>query len=192
MSQISFLPLSWSQFHQDIFKLAKVVKDSGPKLDRIVCIDRGGAVVARFLSDFLDLKISSFVMVAYKEVGKLSHPQIVEELKVNINGERILLVDEIIDSGSSFELALEYLEKFKPLSITTLAPYIKPISRFKPDFWQLSTDKWVVFPYEVRETIKDVTKILKEQGKSVEEIRQQLVDFGFDEEQLSYFINIYD
>jgi uncharacterized protein len=187
MSTISFLPLSWSQFHQDVFELAKKVEESGQKFDRIVCIDRGGAIVARFLSDFLGLKISSFVMVAYKEVGKLSEPKIVEELKTDIKDERILLVDEIIDSGSSFELAIEYLQKLQPKEIATLAPYIKPIARIKPDYWQVKTDKWVVFPYEVKETIGDVSKILKEQGKSEQEIVKQLQAFGFNEEQLSYF-----
>lgn len=186
---IKFSPLTWQQFHQDVFKLAKKVGESGQKFDRIVCIDRGGAVVARFLSDFLGLKISSFVMVAYKEVGKLSHPKIVEELKTEIKGENILLVDEIIDSGSSFEVAVEYLQNLGPNKIVTLAPYIKPISRFKPDFWQVKTDKWVVFPYEVRETIKDVTRILSKQGKSKEEIKMQIEEFGFNEEQVSYFFS---
>ncbi|MBT3250079.1 MAG: phosphoribosyltransferase [Candidatus Pacebacteria bacterium] len=187
MSQISFLSLTWSQFHQDVFELAKKVEASGQKFDRIVCIDRGGAIVARFLSDFLGLKISSFVMVAYKEIGKLSQPKILEELKTSIKDEKILLVDEIIDSGSSFEAALEYLRKFQPQEIVTLAPYIKPISRFKPDFWQVETDQWVIFPYEVRETISDVSRILKKQGKIDEEIEKQISEFGFNDEQVSYF-----
>ncbi len=187
MSQISFSPLTWQQFHQDVFELAKKVGESGQKFDRIVCIDRGGAIVARFLSDFLNLKISGFVMVAYKEVGKLSQPKIMEELKVDIKGEKVLLVDEIIDSGSSFEIALDYLQKFQPQEIITLAPYIKPISRFKPDFWQVKTDEWVVFPYEVRETIKDVSKILRERGKSEAEIARQWEELGFKQDWVRYF-----
>ena len=187
MSQISFKSLTWQQFHQDVFFLAQKVEQSGQKFDRIVCIDRGGAIVARFLSDFLGLKISSLVMVAYKEVGQLSEPKIKEELKADIKGEKILLVDEIIDSGSSFKVALEYLQKLHPQKITTLAPYIKPISKFKPDFWQVETDEWVVFPYEVRETIKDVSKILKKQGKTEEEIEKQILEFGFSDGQVSYF-----
>lgn len=187
MSQISFLSLTWQQFHQDVFDLAKKVEESGQKFDRIICIDRGGAMVARFLSDFLGLKISSFVMVAYKEVGKLSHPKIMEELKADIKDEKVLLVDEIIDSGSSFEVALDYLQKFQPKEIMTLAPYVKPISRFEPDFWQVKTDKWVVFPYEVRETIKDVTKILREQGKSGGEIEKQWQELGFKQDWVEFF-----
>lgn len=187
MSQISFLPLSWSRFHQDVFELAKKVGESEQKFDRIVCIDRGGAVVARFLSDFLGLKISSFVMVAYKEIGKLSQPQIKEELKADIKGEKILLVDEIIDSGSSFEVALEYLTKFKPQEIITLAPYVKPISRFQPDFWQVETDQWVIFPYEVRETIQDVSRILKKEGKSRKDIKKQLLKLDFIEKYIDMY-----
>ena len=187
MSRISFYPLTWKEFHQDVFALAKKVEESQQKFDRIVCIDRGGAVVARFLSDFLNLKISGLVMVAYKEIGKSSQPKIVENLVADIKDEKILLVDEIIDSGSSFEVAIEYLKKLQPREIKTLAPYIKPISRFKPDFWQVETSKWVVFPYEVRETIRDVSKILKEQKKTPMEIKEQILKFGFNDEQLSYF-----
>ena len=184
---IHFLSLTWQKFHRDVFELAKKVEESQQKFDRIVCIDRGGAVVARFLSDFLNLKISGLVMVAYKEIGKSSQPKIVENLVADIKDEKILLVDEIIDSGSSFEVAVEYLKKLQPKEIKTLAPYIKPISRFKPDFWQVETSKWVVFPYEVRETIRDVNKILKEQGKSKSKIEKQWEELGFNLDWVKYF-----
>jgi hypoxanthine phosphoribosyltransferase len=182
MSNISFLPLSWDQFHQDVYDLAQKVQQSKVKFDRLAAISRGGLVTARMLSDFLDLPISTFTMVAYKTIGQLSQPKIVEDISVDIKGETVLLVDEIVDSGSSFEVGVEYLAGFAPEKVMTLAPYIKPIARFKPDFWQMQTDKWVIFPYEVRETIKDVTKLLQKEGKSEAEIHQQLHEFGFKEE----------
>ena len=64
------------------------------------------------------------------------------------------------------------------------------VGQWWPDFWQVSTDKWVVFPYEVKETIRDVSKILQKQGKTSAEIKKQILEFGFSDEQVSYFFKV--
>lgn len=181
MASISFYPLSWQEFHNDVFSLAQQILSKELKFDRLVCIERGGAVVTRFLSDFLKLPTSGFVMVSYKEFNQTSQPKIKEELAADIKGEKILLVDEIVDSGSTFRMALEYLETLKPQKIMTLAPYIKPTTKLKPDFWQVKTDRWVIFPYEVRETIQDLKEMLQKQGWSEEKIKQKLIKLNLKE-----------
>lgn len=187
MSQISFHPLTWQALHVEIFLLAKKIKASQEKFDRLVAINRGGAVTARILSDFLKLPTSGFTMVSYGGINEAEEPKVVEELKVDLAGERILLVDEIADSGRTFEVALEYLTQFKAVEIKTLAPFIKPKTSFKPDFWQVETADWVIFPYEVRETIEDVQAMLRQQGQTESKIEAILDDFGFSVEMLAEF-----
>ncbi len=187
MSEISFLPISWSRLQQDVFTLAKRVEESGQKFDRLVCIERGGTIVSRLLSDFLDLPTSGFVMVSYKEFNQLSQPIIAEKLKADIKGERILLVDEIVDSGTTFRLALKYLKEHQPASIKTFAPYIKPTTKKNPDYWLVKTDQWVVFPYEVRETVDDLKELLQDQNFSDEEIKAKLLELKLPADWVEYF-----
>ena len=187
MPQISFFPLSWKQFQADTFQLAQKVIASGEKFDRIIAISRGGLVTARMLSDFLDLQISVFSLVSYQAIGQPSHPRVVEELSITIKDERILLVDEIADTGKSFIVGVKYLQDFQPKKIMTLALYIKPKTSFKPDYWQVSTQDWVIFPYEVKETIKDVTALLQDQGWTQVQISEKIATFGFADDQLESF-----
>lgn len=187
MSEISFLPISWSRLQQDVLTLAKKVRESGQEFDRLVCIERGGTIISRLLSDFLKLPTSGFVMVSYKEFNQVSQPIIAEELKADIKGERILLVDEIVDSGTTLRLALKYLQESQPAEIKTFAPYIKPSTKTEPDYWLVKTDQWVVFPYEIRETVNDLRELMQEKGLSDEEIISKLVELKLPSAWVEYF-----
>lgn len=187
MSEISFLPISWSRLQQDVLTLAKKVRESGQEFDRLVCIERGGTIISRLLSDFLKLPTSGFVMVSYKEFNQVSQPIIAEELKADIKGERILLVDEIVDSGTTLRLALKYLQESQPAEIKTFAPYIKPSTKTEPDYWLVKTDQWVVFPYEIRETVNDLRELMQEKGLSDEEIISKLVELKLPPAWVEYF-----
>jgi len=185
---MNFLFISWQQFHQDCFKLSQRILKKNLHFDRIVCISRGGLVVARIFSDFLDLPISNFTIVSYTSVNKTGIPKITDELSVNIKNQRILLVDEVVDHGTTLKKAITYLKKHSPKQIITLAPYIKTWSQLKPDFWRVETNKWILFPYEVKETVDDLTKIFKKQGKTKTEINKIILNLGFDQKQISAFI----
>jgi hypothetical protein len=187
-SDINFLFISWPEFHDLCFKLAKKVLGRSEKFDRIVCISRGGLVVARILSDYLDLPISNFTIVSYVTLGETGEPKIVEELGVKIRNERILLVDEIADNGSTLGLAVSYLKKFSPKKLMTLVPIIKPWSKPKPSFWQKMTERWVVFPYEIKETMTELVGIYKRQGLSKKEIRDKVLLLLGDQKQIKYFL----
>lgn len=188
MSEIKFYFITWKDLHKACFKLAKKILDGKLEFDRIVCISRGGLIVARIFSDFLNLPISNFTIVSYVSVGKTSKPKIVEKLTVDIKNEEVLLVDEVVDNGATLKKALSYLKTFSPKKITTLVPYTKSWSSLKPDFWQVKTDKWIIFPYEVKESVNDLIKIFQKQGKKEKEIRKTILKLGFDKNQLEYFL----
>ena len=188
MAELKFLFVSWQDLHDACFKLSRKILEKGIKFDRIVCISRGGLIVARILSDFLDLPISNFTIVSYSAIGKRSCPKIVEELSVDIKDEKILLADEIVDHGTTLKKAVSYLESLSPKKILSLAPYIKPWSNPRPSFWQIKTDKWVVFPYDVREYVSDLIKIFKKQGKTKKDIQKKIVSLWGDSDQIRYFL----
>lgn len=157
MNDDKFLTLSWNDFHDACFDLSKKIKQKKIKFDRILAISRGGLVVARILSDFLNLPISVFTMVAYTGINKCKQAKVVEGLKIEPKGETVLLIDEVADSGGTYKEALSYL-KVAPNKIYTCAPYIKSWTKYKPDFWQVESDKWIIFPYEIKETIDELRK----------------------------------
>lgn len=186
---MKFQYISWKKIQNHCFQFSKQIIKQQIKFDRIICISRGGLVISRILSDFLNLPISNFTIVSYASVGKSGQPKIVEKLAVDIKGESILLVDEITDKGTTLKIANSYLKSLKPKKITTFTPIIKPWSRPLPDYWQIKTDKWVVFSYDVRETIDDLKKIYKKENKPLKDLKTTIKKFGFNSEQAKYFLD---
>lgn len=178
--------ISWNQFHLDCFKLAKKILAKKIKIDRIICISRGGLVVSRILSDFLNLPVSLFTIVGYSGINQGKQPQIVEGLKAKIRGETVLLVDEVADSGRTFILALDYLKAFKPKKIYTFAQYIKEKTVYIPDFWQVKINKWLIFPYEIKETIEQLKSHWKKEKINKSQMIKKLIDLGFKKDYLLF------
>jgi len=186
--QQKFHKISWEKFHHYCFCLAKTIIKAGEDIDQIVVISRGGLVIGRILSDFLSLPISLFTIQAYKEIGKQKKPQIIEKLNAKISGKKILLVDEIVDTGNTLFLALSYLKKFKPQKIKTAALFFKERAKVTPDFFLFKTTAWVIFPYEVKETVNDLCQIWGKQGISRKEIKSRLLKIGLPKKQVEYFL----
>lgn len=184
------MPVSWSRLEEICFQLAQKIIKKKLVFDRIICISRGGLVASRIFSDFLNLPVSNFTIVSYVKVGQPGKPKIVENLSIDIKNEKVLLVDEIVDHGSTLKKAVRYLDGFSPQKVTTLALFVKPWSQPKPDLWQVKTSKWVVFPYEVRETIENLVVVWRKQRHSGEEMKERFDKLGFPQKEVDSFLKI--
>ncbi|MDK2384419.1 MAG: phosphoribosyltransferase, partial [Candidatus Korarchaeota archaeon] len=93
-------------------RLADSVINSGFKPDTIVAILRGGVVIARLLSDFLDVRdIRSIRVVHYEALDIREGAEVVEPLPTRLDGKKVLLVDDVADTGDSLIVAKEHLEE---------------------------------------------------------------------------------
>jgi hypothetical protein len=180
MDTISFHKISWNQFEKDCLDLYKN-KVKGIQIDKIISISRGGTVASRIFSDLLGtLAISHITISSYKDMKKIAIPIVTEEPKTNFKGQTVLIIDEVSDTGATFELAVEHIKKHNPKKIYTLSPYIKPHTTFKPDFWIKNIDAWIIFPYDIRETAEGFVKLLG----SAEHARTKLLELGFEQWEL--------
>lgn len=155
---MKFLYVSWSNFHQNIYKLAEQIKKTENDFDLIVAMARGGLSVAQILSDLLDLPIASFTIKSYKDLKQEKTPIVTFKLGNKLHGKKILLVDDVSDSGKTFIRGVEYLKELGAQNIKTASVIIKPVTKYVPDYYQKSASGWVIFPYEMKETIAILTK----------------------------------
>lgn len=169
--------VNWDEFHQMGFELSRKIKQLRPETCTIVSVARGGHALARLLSDFLKLPIFSVSIQSYQDLQQ-HELHITQELNVDLKGKNILLVDEIIDSGKTLARALEYLEDFDTLSVTSVSIHVKPEAIMKSDFYCDETTKWVVYPYEVRETIEALQPIWRSTGAGDDDLREALLKGG--------------
>jgi len=132
------------------------------------------------LSDLLENpNIATIKVEYYEDIYKTrSKPEITQPLTVDISGKRILLVDDIADSGHSLKLVKEHLFERGAADVKICTLYRKPWSIVAPDFNARTTDAWVCFPHEIFETMRKVYSKSKKQGKTKKEIEQKLLRMG--------------
>jgi hypoxanthine phosphoribosyltransferase len=180
---------SWESLGKDIFTVAQQILATNQKFDRIIALAKGGLTFSRSLVDYLEVEdISSIKIEFYTGIGTTAKtPVITQSLPVSIKGERILLFDDIVDKGETMKMATHYINYHGATSITTAALIKKPWAEFQVDFAARSSEAWVIFPNEVRETITTLLSIWQKAGDSPEVIRRQLLEIGFSEPEVALF-----
>ena len=188
---IPYVAPSWDQMGVICFELAQQIIKSGKKYDRVVALAKGGWTWARALVDYLDIdQIASVQIKFYNDVYKTENkPVILQSLSVSIENENILLFDDVVDSGTTFEVAKEYLKKCGAKSVDTAALFYKPHAQAKPDFYLYETKAWVIFPHEIREIVKQAGKKWLESGLSKEKVLARFKALDLPMEQIEYFLN---
>ena len=108
---MKLLKLKWDEIDAMCSELAAAIEKSGYKPDVIVGIARGGWVPARLLSDKLgNESVASMRVEFYTAPGVTNRvPKITQPVSVDVKGKRVLLVDDVSDTGHSLELAFKSL-----------------------------------------------------------------------------------
>ncbi|KKQ34296.1 MAG: Purine phosphoribosyltransferase [Microgenomates group bacterium GW2011_GWA2_37_6] len=186
---VSYVSPAWDQMGEYTFRLARQILDSEEKFDRVVALAKGGWTWARTLVDYLGIdEISSVRFKSYQGVNEAVEPQIIQPLTDRINGENILLFDEVIDSGETIKRASEYLRIMGAKSIRIAALCYKPYSCVVPDYFAFETSAWVVFPHEIREFIEASYHKWQLNRISIKEIRKRFDKLGLPEDQVEFFL----
>lgn len=172
---MKYKKISWLKFYRDCLLLSQEIKKDKIQFDKIIAIARGGLIVARILSDALSLPISNIVISSYQDLKQLKEPKIIEESTANFNGQTLLIIDEVSDTGKTFHQALSYFKNKKVKKIYTASTYIKPKTQFIPNFWVKKIDAWIIFPYDLFETHKAFLK----QTDSEKKAKTMLKKVGF-------------
>lgn len=142
-----------------LLSLARKIVKSGFVPDVIVGVSRGGWVPARVLCDLLSAPVLANVGVEfYAGVGvRKGQPRLTQPLSAAVSSKRVLVVDEVADTGESLKLVKEHVIKEGAGEVRTVTIYTKPWSVVEPDYYGKKTSCWVVFPWETKETILSVT-----------------------------------
>lgn len=156
---------TWSQIYDYLLSLAQKIQSVAYKPDVLVAVCRGGLIPARIMVDLLEVRQFASIQVEfYIGLGETKEqPTLKQALALPVAGKRVLLVDDIADSGKSLQYAINYLCEKGVAEIKTATIYYKAKSIIKPDFYEKETDCWVVFPWEAKETLRKI--VCKQAGK---------------------------
>jgi hypoxanthine phosphoribosyltransferase len=155
-SHVSFEVPTWNQIYDMLFAQAQKIQSANYTPDLAVAIIRGGLIPARVLCDLLDIStIATLQVQFYVDIAQTGlEPILKQPLSAPVKGQRVLLVDDIADTGQSLRLAQKHLQTQGALEIKTAALYTKPKSIICPDFSEKQTSRWIVFPWDTKETLQ--------------------------------------
>ena len=147
---LEYLFITWGDLERLVANLSLAVRKRGMEPDIIVGVSRGGLAPTRMLSDFLDIRDVIILGVAfYEEIGRAaSRPVITHPLGKGIRGRKVVLLDDVSDTGGSLAVAKEHLLSLGPSELLVCTLHRKPWSTFDPDIFVEETDKWIIYPWE--------------------------------------------
>ncbi len=112
------LDVSWEQYNILVERLALTIYESGWPFNQIVCIARGGLRVGDVLSRIYEIPLAILSTHSYTAEGGTLRGELVIAEHMTMSspglGDRILLVDDMVDSGHT----LEAVAKALPLALS--------------------------------------------------------------------------
>jgi hypoxanthine phosphoribosyltransferase len=147
---------SWEEINRLGYGVADSIKESGFKPDVIIALARGGVVPARIicdaliLSDYISIKVDHWGVTAAKDgKARLRRP-----VNWDLSGKKVLVVDDITDTGESIALAVDVVKGMNPSGLRTATIFHIDHSKFKPDFFAKEIPwRWVIFPWNKHEDL---------------------------------------
>nr|WP_279253195.1 phosphoribosyltransferase family protein [Candidatus Seongchinamella marina] len=169
-----------NQLLLDSYELGLMVLESGFEPDYIVGVWRGGAPVGIAIqellkygglnTDHIAIRTSHYTGIEQTNESVIVHG--LHYLVENVNADdKVLIVDDVFDSGRSIQQVIWDLEKKCRRNSPTFkiaTPYFKPSNNkteLSPDFYLHETSEWLVFPHEL-------------EGLSAREVRDEKPGLG--------------
>lgn len=148
--------MTWDMYGRAARELAQRVADSGFRPDLILAIARGGLFVAGSLGYALSVK-NLYVMNLEFYTGvdeRLDVPVMLPPYldKFDLNDARILIADDVADTGHTLKVVHEFCQEVVAESKTAVL-YEKSQSLVKCDFVWRKTDEWIEFPWSTEPPI---------------------------------------
>jgi hypoxanthine phosphoribosyltransferase len=155
------LYVSWDEYHLLTERLALKVAASGWEFDQILCLARGGMRPGDVLSRVFDkplaiMSTSSYRAEAGTIQGRLDMAKYITMPKGELAG-RVLLVDDLSDSGVTLKAVVERLRGVPAISeLRTAVIWVKGVSSYTPEYYveMLPTSPWIHQPFEEYDNLR--------------------------------------
>ena len=181
---------TWEQIYEMLLNLASKIRKDCFEPDVILGVSRGGWPPARVLSDLLENReLANVKTEFYMGVAETrGEPTITQPVSIPVRDKKVLVVDEIADTGKSLQLIQSHLKKQGASEIKIATIYYKPWSVVTPDYYEKESSAWIVFPWERKETVRKLVEQYKRQRGTVEEVKEKLVKHGMNRKLVERFI----
>jgi uncharacterized protein len=171
--------ISWDEAYRLAKSLAREIKSSGYRPDLVIAIGRGGYIPARIVCDFMLHSLLTSIKIEHWGIAAQKQKEAVIRfpLAIGIHDQRILIIDDVTDTGDTLRTAVDYVQDLKAREIKTGVLQHKTTSSFVPDFYAdiIKDWRWIIYPWAAYEDLLGfVEKVLSVEFNSIENIHNKL------------------
>ncbi len=174
--------VSWKEIEEWTKGIRKMVVENNYNPDIIIGIARGGLVPARMVADYLFKKDLLSIKTEHWGLTATINGKAVlkEKLNYDVTGKKVLIVDDITDTGESMKLSYNYVKSLNPADVKTTSMLYIDGSNYTPDFYGKGLSKeewaWFVFPWNVYEDTFNLSKKFMDVPVGVGELKEKLAE----------------
>jgi len=131
------------EFKEDLKTLTQKIDQD---FDVILAIARGGLSIGQMLGEYYDIReVYAINTIAYDDTEKLDEVTVFNIPNLQMT-KRVLIVDDIVDSGDTLVEVLKVLEaKYSDIEFFTASIFYKPTAIIEPTWWVKEPKGWIEF-----------------------------------------------
>jgi xanthine phosphoribosyltransferase len=143
-SSQAYATVTWDQLHRDARALATILAPMGP-WKGVVAVTRGGLIPAAIVARELELRIVESISVATYDDEQEGKPQVLKPAPAAGDGTGFLIIDDLVDRGSTARLVRSLLPKAYFACL-----YAKPEGKETTDLFvaEVPQTTWILFPWD--------------------------------------------
>ena len=144
VSTQAYATVTWDQLHRDARSLARLLLPGAPYAG-IVAITRGGLIPAAIVARELSCRLIETVCVSTYDEEAIRAPTLLKPPTAAGDGSGWLIVDDLVDSGTTARLVRGLLPR-----ATFACIYVKPEGQALADHWVAAVPQqtWILFPWD--------------------------------------------
>ena len=168
---VGYYRRSWDEIVVGVEKIVHEILNDGYIPDAVIGISKGGAIPAALIADMLGVRNVDLMQISH---WTFNYRRGTVDLRcmpsTDISGLRVLIVDDVADTGSTLKAAKEVVERLSAAEVRTAVIDYKVVSsRYRPNYYAYVWSEWVyiVYPWEFAEAFRtmrseDVVKVFSE------------------------------
>jgi hypoxanthine phosphoribosyltransferase len=187
---------TWAQIEQLTQTITQHIKKDNYTPDTIIGISRGGIIPARLLSDKLcNPNLTTLKIEHWGKPGKITQKaRITQKINTNIKNKKILIVDDLTDTGDTLQKAITHTKTLGATQIKTATLHHKTTSNITPDYYgkKLSKWTWIIYPWMQHEDACEFVKKAITQGIKQNQLQTYLKkehNLNINQQELNQIIN---
>ena len=133
----------YQEFKEDLKALIQKIDQT---FDTLIPVSRGGLSMGQMLGEYYDIReVYAINTIGYDDTQKLDEVRVFHIPNL-AKAKRVLIVDDIVDSGDTLIEVLKTLENLYPdVVFFTASIFYKPTAVIEPTWWVKEPIGWIEF-----------------------------------------------